>query len=610
MGKMHKKFLGEGSTRRRPGRFARRLPVILVVLLAASLWAAACRAVTLPALAPTAVSPVTLTGLPTPAPTVLASQAPSPSPAAGLTATQSPTQEPVPLQVAVHPDGTLYVGDAVSFEVLPPAGGLQPDAIVSLSLDGPAQAHYAEPELLASQPFKPFGIGGRRQATFTWAWDTHSLAAGSYDLTFSVEPDGPTWTQTLALQPAPALPAAEQGAAWALARSRCCAVYYITHTEAERDLDTLLAQFDAQADDAVAKMGVQFTAPITITLMPRLVGQGGFADDTISVSYLDRDYTAGDVGRIIHHEMVHILDARLGGDLRPSLLVEGLAVYESGGHFKAEPLMPRTAALLDQFGSPSIQGLNWFIPLRRLADQFYTSQHELGYMEGSSLIEYMVQRWGWSEFSTFYRSIKPAQSGSQADAIDAALQSHFNLSLARLEQDFIAALRAEPASASWKEDVRLTVSFYDSMRRYQQILDPSAYFLNAWLPDQKEMRQRNIVADYMRRLDSPLNQVLELLLGGAGRDEPAGRFQQMQERLDAVNAVLDAVQRGDSQPLHANPLAARYASLAAQISGRGLNLQRLEIEGASASAWVRQGLDGLMELRFTQQADGTWQQMP
>ncbi len=502
----------------------------------------------------------------------------------------------------------MYVGDQVSFEVLPPPDGLAGANQVSLSLAGPAQAHFPVPQSLGTQRFDAFGIGGRTQATFTWAWDTHGLAAGAYDLTFTLLPDGQTWTQTLELQPADKLPAAEQGAAWALARSACCAVYYITQTEAERDLPQLLKDLDAQAASAVGRMGITFTAPITITLVPRLVGQGGFADDTISVSYLDRDYTASEIGRIIHHEMIHILDARLGGSYRPSILVEGLAVYQSGGHFKAEPLMPRTAVLLDQFGSPPLPGLNWYIPLRPLADEFYTSQHELGYLEGASLVEYMVRRWGWEDFSTFYRDIQPPTSGGQASAINTALKRHFNLTLAELEADFLQALRSEPTSQAWRADVELTVRFYDSMRRYQQLLDPAAYFLNAWLPDQKVMRERSIVADYLRHPSAPINLALETLLAGASRDLIAGRFEQMEARLDAVNLVLDAVQAGSPDPLQASPLAVRYARLVDQISGLGLAVQRLEIEGQSASAWVRDGLTGLREMQFVELENGAWHQ--
>ena len=72
----------------------------------------------------------------------------------------------------------------------------------------------------------------------------------------------------------------------------------------------------------------------------------GLQSDGIWVSYLDRNYAGSNSEIVFHHEMVHVLDSRLGGELRPTILVEGLAVYLSGGHFKYEPLIPRAAALL------------------------------------------------------------------------------------------------------------------------------------------------------------------------------------------------------------------------------------------------------------------------
>ena len=114
----------------------------------------------------------------------------------------------------------------------------------------------------------------------------------------------------------------------------------------------------------------------------------GLPSSEISVSYLDRNYASNSWELVVHHEMVHAIDGHLGGDFRPTIFVEGLAVYLTGGHYKPEPLMPRAAALLPAY-------LNQYIPLKTLADDFYASQHEIGYLEGASLIEYMVKTYGW-----------------------------------------------------------------------------------------------------------------------------------------------------------------------------------------------------------------------
>ncbi len=593
---------------------------LLSLLIVTALLSSACQALAFP-IKTVRLTPSILPALAsTPTPTLATVPTNTPAPATsqpttepGATAALSPTVSTppeIPPAVVIHPEGKLYVGDQVSFEVLPPRSGAAVNPYVQLSLAGPSQAHTLTMHPLAKQQFVPFGIGGRMEAALTWAWDTRGLAPGDYDLVFSIQPGGPSWTQTLTLQPASSLPLAEQGAQWALARNTCCAIHYITHTEAERDMPKLLKDLDAQAADAAARMGVQFTRPVTITLMPRLLGQGGFADESISVSYLDRDYTAGDIERIIHHEMIHILDSRLKGDLRVSLLQEGLAVYQSGGHFKAEPFMPRAAALLDHFGSPAIDGLNWYIPLSRLVNQFYLSQHEVGYLEGASLIEYMVKRWGWQQFLNFYLDVHLGQSGGQATALDNALELHFNLTLAQLESAFIDALRAEPASADWREDVRLTVEFYDTMRRYQQLLDPSAYFLSAWLPDQAQMRERGIVADFMRHPSAPLNLALETMLGAASRDLQAGHLAAVRDLLQAIDAALDAVDGGEAAPLKAHPLAVEYGKLVDVIGAAGYDLQRLEINTDTANAWVREGIDGLRQIVLNRAANGGWQISP
>lgn len=223
----------------------------------------------------------------------------------------------------------------------------------------------------------------------------------------------------------------------------------------------------------------------------------------------------------------------LGGDLRPTIFLEGLAVYVAGGHFKPEPLIPRAAALLS---------LNWYIPLRPLADLFYPSQHEIGYLEAGALVQYLVETYGWDAFNAFYRDIHPAPSGLQSDAIDLALLSHFGLTLDQLEEDFLAHLQAQPVDLAHIEDVRLSVQFYDTVRRYQQMFDPSAYFQTAWLADESVMRQKNITADYLRRPDGILNKYLENLLVETDIALQSGDYTDTAQRLQALNVMLDILE--------------------------------------------------------------------
>jgi hypothetical protein len=332
---------------------------------------------------------------------------------------------------------------------------------------------------------------------------------------------------------------------------------------------------EAQAQDVEKKMGADFTQPITITILPRLLGHGGFTTSEISVSYLDRNYAANSWELVVHHEMVHTIDGELGGDFRPTLFVEGLAVYMTGGHYKLEPLMPRAATLLPAY-------LNQYIPLKTLADDFYASQHEIGYLEGASLIEYMVKTYGWSEFSSFYRDIHSHQAESQSDSINSALLVHFSITFSQLEQDFVAALQAEPGTSAWVDDVRLTVTYYDTMRRYQQLLDPSAYFRTAWLMDNKTMREGGIVADYLRHPHTPTNLAVETLFLTAHQQMVAQDYTAASQTLEAINSVLEGIDHGVADPFSVSQMTSDYFSISDSLQLQGYEVQSITIAGDTA----------------------------
>jgi hypothetical protein len=479
---------------------------------------------------------LTPTGTFTPKPTFTITASPSPAPTSTATPEPTSTLTPTPEAaegyiVRFHPDGPLYVGDQVSFEIIPPEGADVKDRQVRVSV--PAASGSQE----LSAGFGSFGIAGRLQATITWGWDTNSLEAGDHPVTFSIDPGGPQWTQTVTLVPADLAPPPEPDARWEKLQTHCCTLYFISGTDAARDIEMLADTADEQAQDATQKLGVTFTENITVTLMPRVVGHGGFAGDQIYLTYSDANYVGSRFDLVLHHEMIHILDGKLGGDWKPSLLVEGLATYESGGHFKPEPLMPRASALLDL----QTNGKPWYVPLPELADNFYSSQHEIGYLEGASLIEYMVDTYGWERFHTFYRSMKAPSDKRQSTALDAGLQANFGITLAQLDEDFQAALRAETITEADREDMRMTVLFYDTVRRYQSLLDPSAYFSTAWLPDANQMRERGIVADFLRHPQVEINlQIEQLLLNGAEAIE-TGDYASVQQNVDQVNSILDSV---------------------------------------------------------------------
>jgi hypothetical protein len=495
-------------------------------------------------------------------------------------------------QVHLHPDGPLFVGDQVSFEILSPQETDTQGLTLTLTLSEPVTAP------LGQATFWGYGIAGRDQATLYWAWDTSTYDPGLYTFSYTIQPQGLAFTETVTLQPASQVPSPEPQAQWAWTTTECCTLHYITGTAAERDLDKLTSLVDEQAEQVSQKLGAEFDEQVSIVLLPRVMGHGGFSSQEISVSYLDRNYAGSSTQIVLHHEMVHALDSQLGGELRPTLLVEGLAVYLSGGHFKPEPLMPRAATLLE---------LDWYLPLEDLADNFYPSQHETGYLEAGALVEFMVETWGWPAFSEFYRSIRPApDGGSQSQAINIALQDYFGLSFTELENRFIKALRTEMVSDAHRQDVRLSVQYYDLVRRYQQALDPSAYFMTAWLPDGQQMRQRGIVADYLRHPVTAENLALEALLLAADSDLRSGNYPQAEGYLAAVELVLES---GFPVAGQANLLAADTIAITKLLVDRGYQVQRVTIQDGKARVWASPGAEatsGLVmnEFELTRSQDG------
>ena len=438
-----------------------------------------------------------------------------------LVAACSPARPAGKMEVITHPDGPLYSGDRVSFEVLAPtAANVQADT-VEVKFNGRS---------LGSAGFAPFGIGGREEAALWWVWDTGGLKPGRYTLTFTRLPDQLTWNETVSLHPAALVPPPEPQAQWALSTTTCCILHYITGSAAARDIASLVREADEQSAEVAAQLSFTLKTHIDVTLMSRVIGQGGFTSGSVYISYLDGNYMGNEMPILFHHEFVHFYDGEMDGGYRPPIFEEGLAVYLTGGHFKPEPLGPRAAALLD---------LGWYIPLTNVADDFYNQQHDIGYLEAAALVKYLLDTYGWGAFNEFYRSIPAPDGQKDSVVIDTALRRHFNISFAELEAAYLASLRAQAFTDAERTDLRLTVEFFNTVRRYQKALDPSAYFLSAWLPDGPAMRQRGIVADFLRRPERLDNRLLESLFVRAWGELSGGDYSGAERTLNWANWILE-----------------------------------------------------------------------
>jgi hypothetical protein len=433
--------------------------------------------------------------------------------------------------VRTDPAPYLIVGDVVSFEITAAEGLDLSDHTLHASVSYPVTAEIGNTDFFptAGRPFR---------ARLPFMWDTKDLTPGTYLIHFSVQPSAYEWKQLVTLHSSP-LAGHEQR--WIEQTITCCSITYLSGSRAEQDIQALRAAVDEQQRLASERLEADLPEPIQVVFLPRVIGHGGFAGEELFISYPDINYTNIDLAVVLHHEIIHRLDRELGGPHRPSILLEGLAVYLSGGHYKEEDVVARSAALLQ---------LGGYIPLSPLADNFYPSQHESGYMLAGALVAYLVDTYGWDGFSDFYRSIAPPPDGKDSTAIDAALQVHFGVTFATLEEQFIAYLLSQPLIPEIKTDVRLTLEFYDILRQYQQYQDPSAYFRNVWLFPDEDIRQQEIVSSWGRWPQYPQNLVIETLLESAGHDLLDENYRQAEEKLAVVERLLLALPPLESLPHH------------------------------------------------------------
>ncbi|HLF02773.1 MAG TPA: hypothetical protein VI547_12400 [Anaerolineales bacterium] len=548
----------------------------------------------------------TLLPRPTPTPVPTATPLPTPTPVPP-TPTVAPTQTATPIphsdlyiepgDVIIHPDSEIYAGDIVSFEVFAHDGA-------NIGLSNFSIALYAnEPNpnnQIGLSQATSYGLGERLQATFVWVWNTAGLV-GPQTLTVVLDPRGEiqngdenesnnTLAFTVDVQPRTGLAPAERYAEWITAESECCIFNYITGSAAERDLELIQTTADRAVRYVETKVGREAEEKIVFNLINRLLGHGGFASDTVTISYLDRDYAGGGLENVFRHEAAHILNRAFGRE-RPAIIEEGAATYITGGHFKEEPFEPRLIGLL---------ALDRYIPLAELTDDFYNAQHEIGYLEGAALIDYLVNMYGWERFVTLLGAFQSA--GSQSAMLDAGLRLAYDKTLAELEAEWLAHLRAQPVDERWRKDIEYTVAYYDTVRRYQQANDPSAHFLTAWIPDISQAVRDDIVADYSRHPETATNIALETMLIEIDRAIEAGDFDTVRRYLDSVNAVLEA-----GGIIAVDSLAADHFALTEAALSAGYEPQHIQLAADSATviASLPDQPAALTDLKLTR-INGVW----
>ncbi len=524
----------------------------------------------------TAVSPLpsVTTSPPSPLPTTTSSLVP-------VTPTTRPTATattPVDLslylsEVQLYPAPQLYAGDQVTIQASPYVPNtINPnDVTITVFVDGLE---------MESGVLNERDIAGNAFGLLKWVWDTTDLA-GQHQIQIVLDqndtiaigdenPDNNHVTFYVSVNERDLLPEAEANAAWVTADTDCCHVHVVSGTAAYRDLPQLLVAVETAVQQATARLDESPNQPIDITFINRIIGQGGYAGSSLVISYPDRDYAHIALHQVIVHETVHILDRQFAPQRIP-LLAEGLAVWASDGHYKPENIPQQAAALLE---------LDLALPLAELADDFYRVQHEIGYLQAASFVDYLIDKYGWSQFRRFYQDVTYDESRAPSESLAMQMQIHYNKTLAEMEADWLAHLESLPWDETAVTDLQTTISLYNAMRRYQQLYDPTAYYLNAWLPYPEQVRENGNPADLTRRPQTELNITLEIMLQAAVQSLQDGDYGHANVTLDSIERVLN------NNGLFQDPLALNYKNIVHLLTNNSYDPQQIDLSTNHATVWV------------------------
>ncbi len=474
-------------------------------------------------------------------------------------------------QLNIYPPGKIYAGDQVTFHLAVSI----PDTV---SFSNVAVRVDVNGERLTQQSINGRNLGREYTLILPLIWDTTGLE-GTHTITFTADPDdviqegdenlaNNQMNYELVVHSATEnLGRADQ--TWIVKEIPYARIHVVSGTAAERDLEKLAITTEASIKKAIDMLGEEPRRIYDVYFIERVVGQGGYAGGSMVITYNDRNYTGGRIDEVIVHETVHLLDQQISRYSRITFLAEGLAVYTSGGHYKPEDLNARAAALV---------ATGNYIPLSQIVDNFYPVQHEIGYLEAGAFVQYLVDTYGWDQFKEFYADFQPAPNGINAPVLNEALLADYGKTLEQIEQDWLTKLGEISLDREVVADLNGTIRFYNIMRRYQSIHDPTAYFLEAWLPRPNLLRDRGATAELTRHPEETINLVLEVMLTEAEILLRSGNFRQAEVLMGSIERALD------NQNNFIDPLGATYNEIVLEAHGRGYEIQRILLDGQSAIA--------------------------
>ncbi len=230
---------------------------------------------------------------------------------------------------------------------------------------------------------------------------------------------------------------------WAVSETEHFQFHYVPGTAAERDRFELGTVAEESLALIEPVLDVSFDGQMSIYLVPRIFWQGGaaYGDKVQLISYLDRNYTAVETWSYFTHEGTHalaqdILQPKENGGGPDGVLVEGLAVWASGGHYGEEPI--------DEWAAV-VAASDEYLPLAELRNgPFYDFQHEISYLQGGSFVQYLVDRYGLDTLKALY-----GQATGEAEHDEELVQGLYGKGYADLEAEWLEYLAGlEPAAGA------------------------------------------------------------------------------------------------------------------------------------------------------------------
>ncbi|MFN2187666.1 MAG: hypothetical protein ACK2T3_02775, partial [Candidatus Promineifilaceae bacterium] len=471
--------------------------------------------------------------------------------------------------ISFYPAGDIYEGDLVTIRIDPriPVKLAPNDVDVRIFVDG---VEYV------SNNINWRTVDGQPYGLYQWVWDS-SGRLGSHKITVFLDPENDIFigdetpgnnvaAAQLHVASSGVLSEAETNAHWVTEELNCCLIHVISGTAADRDLEELKPLIDEAFTEASLKLGVTSSGRFNVFLADRAFGQGGYAQNSMVISYLDRDYIGGGLRELIVHEAVHLIDRRFTSN-PITFLSEGLAVWAAGGHYEQQDHQQRMAALLS---------LGHYYPLDQVIDNFYGAQHEIAYLQGAGFIDYLISNYGWESVKAFYSEASAGDGDTLSEAVDINLQSFFGATLQEIETAWISQLRNVSVDARELEDLRTMLRYYDLVRRYQDTFDPSAYYVTAWLPDPAVAQQLGSTADFSRHSKSPINIALEAMLVSAVSAYRQGDYSHSNTLIDSVERVLN------NNGAFLDPLSLSYLDIVLTASDLGFETTRIDLQGDQA----------------------------